>query len=98
MAQIHKLAAIFQTEVIISHHTMCMNEKNFERPDEFIPERWLEDKSMSISAKNAHPFAFMPFGFGPRMCIGRRLAELEMRVVLAKVIFFFKHFENSLVV
>jgi len=32
----------------------------------------------------------MPFGFGPRMCIGRRFAELEIETLVTKVIRNFK--------
>lgn len=41
----------------------------FDRPDEFLPERWtdgLEDR--------LHPFAYFPFGGGRRVCVGRHLA------------------------
>ena len=65
---------------------VCQNEKHFREAKKFIPERWIkQDDESRPEAKNAHPFVFMPFGFGPRMCLGRRFAELEMEIVLAKV-------------
>jgi len=46
----------------------------------FKPERWMKQSTDSI-----HPFASLPYGHGPRMCLGRRFADLEMQVFLAKV-------------
>nr|AIL94171.1 cytochrome P450 CYP302A1 [Tigriopus japonicus] len=45
-------------------------DQNFDAPDEFRPERW--ERS---NRKRYHPYLSLPFGFGKRMCIGRRLAE-----------------------
>ncbi|CRG86957.1 hypothetical protein PISL3812_03970 [Talaromyces islandicus] len=45
---------------------------------EFNPERW---DNVTERQKNA----FMPFSIGPRACIGRNLAEMEMRIVVATV-------------
>ena len=53
----------------------------YENPLEFDPERFsLENK------ESRHPMAFVPFGGGPRICLGMRFAEFEMRVTLADVI------------
>ena len=39
------------------------------------------------------PYYFMPFSRGPRMCIGYRFAQMEMKVVLAQLL---KNFEFKL--
>ena len=57
----------------------------YEDPEEFIPERFLPDEVAS-----RHPMAFLPFGAGPRNCLGMRFAEYELRVTLAWVIKKFK--------
>ena len=51
---------------------MQRNAQYFEAPEEFRPERWEGQTS-----RNIH---MMPFGYGPRACIGRKLAELELKV------------------
>ncbi|KPJ09613.1 putative cytochrome P450 49a1 [Papilio machaon] len=41
---------------------------------------WQKQKEVGI-----HPFASLPFGFGRRMCIGKRFAEAELQLLLAKM-------------
>jgi len=61
----------------------ALDPAHFTKPEEFRPERWLDDRP----ASDAHvPGASMPFGSGPRICPGRSLALLEMRVVLATLV------------
>lgn len=57
--------------------------KYFSEANKFIPERWLRENAEK-SDKLSNPFVYLPFGFGPRSCIGRRFAELEINVMLAK--------------
>ena len=48
--------------------------------DKFIPERWIEQK------KDICPFANRQFSHGPRMCIGKRFAELELLICMHKIL------------
>ncbi len=59
----------------------------YPKPDEFIPERWLNETA-------AMKRFYIPFGAdGPRKCIGIHLAYMELRVILASL---FWRFEMSL--
>jgi cytochrome P450 len=61
-----------------------VREPLFADPQSFMPERWLSDapKPLSTEAKRAA----MPFGSGPRMCPGRYLALLEMKMAMAMLL------------
>lgn len=64
---------------------LAVDPKEFKNPEEFIPERWIRGEKEFPSAKDAHPFSYMPFGFGARACIGRRFAEFEIEILVLKV-------------
>lgn len=49
----------------------------WDEPDAFRPARWREDPDPEFSS--------VPFGGGPRACIGSRFAVLELRLALATV-------------
>ncbi|KAJ3352781.1 hypothetical protein GGF32_003558 [Allomyces javanicus] len=66
------------TYVVIGVDAMSHDPKYFADPETFNPDRW--------NIKDIHPFASLPFGFGPRMCVGRRIAEMEMTVFLAHLL------------
>ena len=59
---------------------MSFDESLHDEPEKVKPERWFRS-----SDQKRHPFGFLPFGFGPRSCIGRRIAELEMQLLIARV-------------
>ena len=72
--------------VNMMHYAMGRMDRYFTEPSKFKPERWLRDNMKS----NVSSFASIPFGFGTRMCIGRRLALLEMQLLLSRLIHRFK--------
>jgi cytochrome P450 len=57
------------------------NPKYWKDPDSFRPERWLGEGFGDNKA------AFNPFLLGPRACLGINLAYLEMRIILALLVF-----------
>ncbi|XP_071017798.1 1,25-dihydroxyvitamin D(3) 24-hydroxylase, mitochondrial [Oncorhynchus clarkii lewisi] len=68
------------TVLMINSHALGANEEYFEHSSLFKPERWLRE------SRPINPFAHVPFGIGKRMCIGRRLAELQLQLALCWVV------------
>jgi cytochrome P450 len=68
------LALLMRPATASAHH--------FAEPAAFRPERWLKPGADGAHDASAH----MPFGSGPRLCPGRSLALMELRVALATVI------------
>jgi cytochrome P450 len=59
-----------------------LSDKHFPNALAFEPERWLNQGSDASSAKRVS----MPFGAGPRMCPGRYLALLEIKLAMAMLL------------
>jgi cytochrome P450 len=66
------------TTVFMSQWVVQRDPRWFDRPDEFVPERWLGGL-----AKRLPKFAYFPFGGGPRLCIGNTFAQMELVLVVA---------------
>ncbi|WP_435159601.1 cytochrome P450 [Haladaptatus sp. DFWS20] len=56
------------------------DDRWYDDPDEFRPERWTPEFENSLP-----DYAYFPFGGGPRHCIGMRFANAEIRIVLATI-------------
>ena len=56
---------------------ITLSDRFFKDASSFDPCRWDRDL--------IDPYASLPFGFGPRMCIGRRTAEQEVYIATLKV-------------
>ncbi|KAI9686051.1 MAG: hypothetical protein M1822_004034 [Bathelium mastoideum] len=82
-----------ETEVGVVRLSLFHNKDQIHRPNEFIPRRWMEDMGDNLEG-------CQPFGAGPRTCIGRYLAMVEMRLILTKLLWKFdwelmtKEFDN----
>ena len=51
------------------------------QPEKFDPDRFLPEVAEKRSA-----FSYLPFGLGPKQCIGIRMAQLEMKLALVKIL------------
>lgn len=63
------------------HH----NEDIYFAPHKYIPERWMPQET-SEEAVRLCSNALTPFSYGSRQCIGRRLAVIQLYLVLAKAV------------
>ncbi|EPQ05180.1 1,25-dihydroxyvitamin D(3) 24-hydroxylase, mitochondrial [Myotis brandtii] len=71
---------ISKTVLMLNTQVLGSNEENFDDASQFRPERWLQEK------EKINPFAHLPFGLGKRMCIGRRLAELQLHLAVCWIV------------
>lgn len=73
----------------VNHFACYHDPRNFHRPQEFLPERWLpECQAQGPFSKDCQK-SCQPFSFGPRNCLGKNLAWAEMRLIAAKLLFLF---------
>ncbi|XP_030042869.1 cholesterol side-chain cleavage enzyme, mitochondrial [Microcaecilia unicolor] len=68
--------------VQIGLYAMGRDPSIFAKPEKYNPERWLD--------KENNHFKNLGFGFGPRQCLGRRIAEMEMQLFLIHILQHFK--------
>ena len=68
------------TLVTISPYLVHRNPKIWPDPTRFEPERFTPER-----VSRRHRFSYLPFGGGPRICIGNNLAMMEVRILLAVI-------------
>lgn len=66
--------------VLIAPWVLHRHERLWERPAAFDPSRFEGDPAL------AHRFAYLPFGAGPRVCVGAQFALTEAIIVLAMLV------------
>ncbi|XP_055324108.1 cytochrome P450 CYP12A2-like isoform X2 [Sitodiplosis mosellana] len=76
------------TEVAMATVVLQNDPDYFPKTDDFIPERWIKGDPLYDESKmhGNNSFVYLPFGFGPRSCVGRRFAEMEIFILLSRII------------
>ncbi|KAL5261305.1 hypothetical protein ACHWQZ_G007117 [Mnemiopsis leidyi] len=69
------------TKFVVPYHNLHVDPRYWNDPEVFDPERFSPN-----SIKNIRPYTYMPFSTGPRNCIGKNFAILEMKIILANIL------------
>lgn len=74
-----------ESVVIPALHHIHNNDKIWDNPTRFDPDRWDTEQ-----VKNRPAGAYVPFAAGPRMCVGFNFALQEIKVFLPKLLYRYK--------
>ncbi|XP_055697216.1 probable cytochrome P450 6a20 isoform X1 [Phlebotomus papatasi] len=78
------------TQVLVPVMGILMDPDIYPNPHVFDPDRFTSE-----NINSRHPMAYLPFGDGPRNCIGKRFALIQVTVGLAYILNHFKFTMNS---
>lgn len=67
-------------------YALHRNPKLWDRPNKFLPERWIDPNLQSRDLGQEEYGSYMPFAIGPRNCLGQPLAQVILRIVLARIL------------
>lgn len=67
--------------VIMSPYVLQRDPTHFDRPDDFVPARWLDE----VWVRQLPKYAYCPFSAGPRGCLGMPLAMVELPLLTATI-------------
>ncbi|XP_076580945.1 cytochrome P450 17A2 isoform X2 [Chaetodon auriga] len=69
------------TRVLVNMWSIHHDPQHWDKPDLFVPDRFLDDGGQRVT-----PSCFLPFGAGPRVCVGESLARLELFLFLSSLL------------
>ncbi|KAM8880783.1 cytochrome P450 17A2 isoform 1-T1 [Synchiropus picturatus] len=69
------------TRVLVNLWSIHHDPRHWDKPDLFSPERFLDDGGRRVT-----PTCFLPFGAGPRVCVGESLARVELFLFLSSLL------------
>ncbi|XP_060072797.1 cholesterol 24-hydroxylase-like [Ylistrum balloti] len=69
------------TDMLVSFYGASRSERNVKNPLTFSPERFLSD-----SPEEVNKYVSTPFSAGPHTCIGKKFAEIQVKITIAKII------------
>ena len=72
------------TQVFINHWAFHYDEREWEDPYAFKPERFLDDNGNFVHGLNK---SFLPFGAGRRVCVGEAMAKVELFLFLSNILY-----------
>uniref|UniRef100_A0A3Q3GZL3 Cytochrome P450, family 17, subfamily A, polypeptide 2 n=1 Tax=Labrus bergylta TaxID=56723 RepID=A0A3Q3GZL3_9LABR len=69
------------TRVLVNMWAIHHEPRHWDKPDLFNPDRFLDNQGQRVT-----PSYFLPFGAGPRVCVGESLARLELFLFLSSML------------
>lgn len=88
--EVNGIAIAEGTEVHLSIYALHHNPQNYQDPERWNPERFMPENKDQLT-----PYAYLPFGTGPRNCVGMRFAYQEIKFCMAKLLPQFRFTANE---
>ena len=76
-----KKGMVVTVPTYVIHHL----DEYYPEPEKFDPDRWSAENKNKMN-----PYAYLPFGMGPRNCIGMRFALEELKISLCTLVHTFR--------
>ena len=83
-------------EVRVLHWAIHKNPKEWQKPDEFLPDRFnpISPLYLTPTGKKRHTMSWLPWSAGKRVCFGKTFAESNLKILLT---YFTQHFDFDFV-